>query len=255
MSRFFSVESLQRGIIMSSMGRKFTPRILVVNGFSIFVGPCDSCPNAIEPWIKQFCSIPEHKWYVEIKKDWALDWFNHCTLVNLFPNFAHALQFIGDIHSKDWSTFSDDNISNLLSQAKQIYGLLHARWICEPQGLDQMKVKYKSGIFGTCPRIGCEDQHLIPMGTSAKLQRHSAKLFCPKCCDIYNAPAHLRLDGAHFGPAFPHIFFESFPELDARQQFQIVKLRAFGFPIHKSKKTFEPHSTNLHEEEYPTVKK
>ena len=123
------------------MSRKFTPRIITVCGFSVFVGPCKSCPSAVEPWIKQFCSLPEHKWYVQIDTDWAVDWFNNYGLKEYFPNYEIALDMISDKHSHEWASMSDQNVNSIVIQAKQLYGLLHARWITQPSGLKQMKKK------------------------------------------------------------------------------------------------------------------
>ena len=63
------------------------------------------------------------------------------------------------------------------------------------------------------------------------------------------------LDGAHFGPAFPHLFLQEFGEFDGRREFQPTVLEAFGFPIHKSVKRFEPHAKNEYEQERPTEAK
>ena len=237
------------------MSRKFTPRIITVCGFSVFVGPCKSCPSAVEPWIKQFCSLPEHKWYVQIDTDWAVDWFNNYGLKEYFPNYEFALDMISDKHSHEWASMSDQNVSSIVIQAKQLYGLLHARWITQPSGLKQMKKKFESGVFGVCPRFNCKGQKLLPMGTTVKPRHHSVKLFCPRCCDIYVAPESMRIDGAHFGPAFPHLFLQEFGEFDGRREFQPTVLEAFGFPIHKSVKRFEPHAKNEYEQERPTEAK
>lgn len=236
---------------MKTSPRKFTPRISQINGFSIYVGPCSSCPSAIEPWIKQFCSMPDHKWYVPIDREWAADWFNNYGMKELFPNYDIAINIISDQHSDEWAYLSDEDVSAILVQARQLYGLLHARWICQTKGLNQMKKKYEAGIFGVCPRFNCKGKHLLPMGTTLKPRHHSVKLFCPECCDIYLSPPNMRLDGAHFGPAFPHIFLSEFTNFNTSSQFEPYQLVAFGFPIRNTRNKYEPHSTNYHEDEFP----
>jgi casein kinase II subunit beta len=144
-------------------------------------------------------------------------------------------------------------VASIIIQAKQLYGLLHSRWICQSKGLAQMKRKFERGVFGECPRWNCHDQRLLPMGTTIKPRHHSVKLFCPQCRDIYVAPTTMRIDGAHFGPAFPHMFLFEYPECDAHALFRPVVLKAFGFPLHKSRRRFEPHATNKHEEETPII--
>jgi casein kinase II subunit beta len=237
---------------MRSPPHKFTPRIAQTGGFAIFAGPCKSCPSAIEPWIKQFCSRPENRWYAQIDTDWAGDWFNNYGLKEIIPNYEIALDMISDRHSDDWALLNDQAITSLLSEAKQLYGLLHARWICQSKGLTQMKRKFESGLYGNCPRFECHDQKLLPIGRSIRPKRHSVKLFCPQCCDIYAGPSSLKIDGAHFGPAFPHIFLAEFTEFDARVKFRAWIPNCFGFPVHPSIIGFEPHANNDHDEEWPS---
>lgn len=237
---------------------KFPVRIIEVDGICIYAGPCNGCPKSTEPFIKQFCSREEHTWYVQIDKDWAVDWFNTYGLKDMIPNphlYDYALEVLNDVHSEDWSTFDDKKIANITVQATYLYGLVHARWICQTKGLAQMKAKYESGIFGKCPRFHCNGTNLIPMGTTLKPRRHSAKLFCPKCYDIYVTPKNIKIDGAHFGPAFPHMLLAEYTIFDKAGEFKPYIQTAFGFKIHKSRLSpFHPHSTNKHEEEIPELK-
>jgi casein kinase II subunit beta len=86
------------------------------------------------------------------------------------------------------------------------------------------------------------------MGTTFVLRRHSAKLYCPSCCDIYRPPPAVTLDGAHFGPAFPHMFLFEFAQFDKSAQFKAFEMKAFGFKIHQTGRK-SVHATNRHEVE------
>jgi casein kinase II subunit beta len=44
--------------------------------------------------------------------------------------------------------------------------LIHSRFIATPEGLSVMREKYLAGKFGTCPRVLCEKQNVIPLGIS-----------------------------------------------------------------------------------------
>ena len=54
----------------------------------------------------------------------------------------------------------------IYQEATDIYGLIHARFILTPKGLALMKEKYLKGVFGVCPRVLCERQHVLPIGMS-----------------------------------------------------------------------------------------
>lgn len=85
-----------------------------------------------------------------------------------------------------------------------LYGLLHQRFIISETGLNQMLVKYKSGIYGKCPRTACRGETLLPYGMDNEPGKNSLKGFCPRCHDIYET--EIDIDGAFFGPDFPFMF-------------------------------------------------
>ena len=75
-----------------------------------------------------------------------------------------------------------------------------------------MREKFLVGLFGHCPRIDCEKQNMLPVGTcnNIKIARvkvlNIKKSYCPKCKDIYKPKKKCRdIDGAFFGTSFPHI--------------------------------------------------
>ena len=228
------------------------PRFVEYDGFRLYAGVCKKCPSSVDPWIFQFCNLPQNKWYVPIDVSWVTDWFNQYGIRELFENFDEAIELISDNHSENWATFSDEKICQIHIQATRIYGLLHARWITQPKGLFAMKKKYEISVFGVCPRALCNGTHLLPMGTSANMRRHTVKLFCPKCCDIYKAPKTPSIDGAHFGPAFPHLFLCEFTQFDTSDEFVPFDQRVFGFRIHKSMQLkYRPHISNIQDVDIP----
>eukprot|EP00971_Amphidinium_carterae_P174051 3449990-Amphidinium_carterae.1 len=47
--------------------------------------------------------------------------------------------------------------------------------------VEVMREKYLKGEFGNCPRVLCDRQHVLPIGTSEDLRMGFVKVFCPKC--------------------------------------------------------------------------
>jgi len=92
--------------------------------------------------------------------------------------------------------------------------------------------KYKQGVFGKCPRVICESQHLLPMGQHDVPGCSNVKLYCAKCEDIYNPKSsrHNSIDGAYFGTSFHNILFQvsdrcctSFPETHTDHELRYIQ--------------------------------
>ena len=98
--------------------------------------------------------------------------------------------------------------------ATELYGLIHARYIQTPIGLALMRERYLAGKFGNCPRVMCENQNVIPVGTSTDCKLSRVKIYCPRCRDIYHPKKKFAdVDGAFFGPSFPYLLIMTYPDL------------------------------------------
>ena len=61
------------------------------------------------------------------------------------------------------------------------------------------------------------------------------KIFCPRCGEAYVPPLQTTpLDGAFFGPTFPHLFFMTFEDEVPRADPEKFVPRIYGFRIHSS---------------------
>ena len=96
--------------------------------------------------------------------------------------------------------------------------------------------KYKQGVFGKCPRVICESQHLLPMGQHDTPGVSKVKLYCAKCEDIYNPKSsrHNSIDGAYFGTSFHNILFQVYPTLVPTKTQRRYEPRIYGFRVHAS---------------------
>lgn len=66
------------------------------------------------------------------------------------------------------------------------------------------------------------------------------KLFCPQCQDVYHPTrrANRELDGAYFGPTFPHLLMMVKPEAFAPKTFRVYIPRVYGFRVHSSGRNY-----------------
>lgn len=96
--------------------------------------------------------------------------------------------------------------------------------------------KYKQGVFGKCPRVICESQHLLPCGQHDIHGTSTVKLYCAKCEDIYNPKSsrHNSIDGAYFGTSFANILFQVYPALMPVKTQRRYEPKIYGFRVHAS---------------------
>lgn len=123
---------------------------------------------------------------------------------------------------------------------------------------NNLYVQYASKEFGTCPLIQCNGQPVLPVGIRDEIGIDSAKVFCPKCKNVYQPPSSLSssssrgggggghnissgsgggaVDGAAFGTTFPHLFLMTFNNLvpDPHPPASIYIPRVFGFRVHRT---------------------
>jgi casein kinase II subunit beta len=63
-----------------------------------------------------------------------------------------------------------------VQQAKELYGLIHARYIQTAKGMAFIREKYLNAVYGHCPRILCNKQILLPLGLSEHLKYSRVKV-------------------------------------------------------------------------------
>ena len=160
-------------------------------------------------WIQWFCDLEGHEFFAEVDQEYITDNFNLHGLREKIRNFKEAMQMIMRSDSPDSEDLNDPNFLELYQSAMDLYGIIHARYILSPHGLNKMREKFLQGAFGTCPRVLCERQHVLPIGVSEELSTSRVKVYCPRCVDVYlPRQKQLDIDGAYFGASFPHVFLK-----------------------------------------------
>jgi len=206
----------------------------------------DSTLSDSTSWIRWYCDLRGNEFFCEIDEEFIQDDFNLTGLAALVPNYEYALDVILDVENGEqrvltaffaffaffhfsffsfwahlsWACLSDDGLTEeqqemIEAAAESLYGLIHARFILTSRGLALMLEKFHKADFGRCPRVFCHGQNVLPVGQSDIPRVNTAKVFCPRCRDLYfpKYSRHANVDGAYFGTTFPHLLMQTYPEL------------------------------------------
>jgi len=150
----------------------------------------------------------------------------------LVPRYDEALEMILSPDTPESEDLKNQNFLDLYQSAMDLYGLIHARFILTPKGLQMMKDKFSKNVFGVCPRILCDRQSVLPIGMSEDLSIARVKVYCPKCKEVYVPRMRfVDVDGAYFGCSFPHIFLQAFPDCIPTEKPTLYIPKIYGFTI------------------------
>ncbi|KAH8346376.1 hypothetical protein KR084_008727, partial [Drosophila pseudotakahashii] len=177
-------------------------------------------------WISWFLEIKGNDFLCRVPTDFIADKFNLTGL----EFFSQTLDLVleEEFENPGWDKGVDT------SDAEQLYGMIHARYILTARGVEDMCLKYERGDFGSCPRVFCKGQRTLPVGLSDQWNQSHVKIFCPRCQDIFQPRSRCGLlDGAMFGTSFPHMFFMQLPSMRPHPPKEKYVARLYGFQIHK----------------------
>ncbi|RCH88396.1 casein kinase 2 regulatory subunit, partial [Rhizopus azygosporus] len=223
-------------------------RTTAENEEELFYEDNDDSDGSLQSWISWFCSLSGHEFYIEVPEEFIEDDFNLTGLSAIVPYYQEAIDMILDIESEETHDDKDTAKDNKKSwvdpntvepYAIMLYGLIHQRYLLTRNGLRVMAQRYSNEHFGTCPRVYCYRCPVIPCGRYDEIGKESVRLYCPSCLDLYCPPTSIlqTIDGAHFGTTFPHLLFETYPDLLPKIKPYIYQPRIFGFRVHESSRS------------------
>lgn len=182
-----------------------------------------------------------HEIFAKVEEEFILDESNLKGIEKYVTNLRRAIFCILNMENSDNDEMPVESTQDIKKSAEITYGLIHARYIQTPKGMKQMSSRYKKGVFGSCPRVLCEHQSLLPFGQSESPGVSPVSFYCPRCQDLYASQKarYAGIDGAFFGPNFAHMFVVNHP-LQFIKPKQDFLGTLFGFKVHKSSDNHPP---------------
>lgn len=185
-----------------------------------------------ETWIHWFCSMRENQFMCEVDPAYIEDQFNLYGLRSFIPHFRDCLDMILDCGS-DSDPEPEEWSGNLYTNARDLYGLIHARFILTNKGMNLMAAKFAQCHFGVCPRVFCKKTPVLPVGLRDEIGHEKVKVYCPSCQDVFRPTdtGASESDGAYYGTTFPHLFLMVKPTLVPAESKAVYVPRIYGFKL------------------------
>ena len=179
-------------------------------------------------WLEWFARLEGNEFLCEIDRDFIT---NKSNLIGI-----KCEQYLDTLLSPDApndATSLTEEYLDTLQAVKEVYGKIHKRFIKTAKGLALIREKYLNGVYGTCPRILCDKQILLPIGLSEDEKFSRVKVYCPLCEEVYNTRHQgFDIDGAYFGTSFPQAFLMAYPDLNPKlKEYKGYIPKLFGFKI------------------------
>lgn len=185
-----------------------------------------------DTWLDKFFATPASRWFCLVPDEFLLNDLHMTGLRESIPKYDLALAILRGI--EDDVSGSDAELTDSITR---LFLMVHQRFVVTERGLRAMHEKFKAGVFGHCPRLGCHGQPVIAAGASDIPGQVCCCVFCPSCNEIYFTRDEIMhdIDGAAFGTTFGPLFFRRFPKLRPTEPPEKPEMRVMGFKIHHSK--------------------
>eukprot|EP00943_MAST-04B_sp_MAST-4B-sp1_P004239 g4239.t1 len=188
-----------------------------------FEGDVSDDATEQQSWVEAYLSRKESIFYCKIDDSYIKDPFNlydlrekmnvdssrFRRLIKIITTSSRVEDIVSDYALRN-NNSSEDNFNldrirqRFIKEARKLYGLIHARFICTSRGLSYMRMKYENGDFGRCRAANCNNFKLVPIGTSDDYNQGKVKVYCDCCGKIYRPKSQSQKeDGAFWGRTFP----------------------------------------------------
>lgn len=122
-----------------------------------------------DTWIEWFCKMDGNHFFVEISHEFLNNKLNLIGIEKQFPNYEEYLETILEKEAPNSEILTEEYLEKM-PKLKELYGLLHRRFLYTNMGLAMAREKFLNGIYGVCPRILCHKQTVLPYGISDELK-------------------------------------------------------------------------------------
>lgn len=182
-----------------------------------------------ETWVDGYCGRYGNELYLRIPRSFITDPVVAASLHSLMDRSAiyeDALRLVSELPSS-----LDESSPEHRRVIEELYGALHVRFATST-GLADLREMVERGAFGTCPRVLCREQTLMPLGLDDSPGKGAIKGYCPVCGDVYHLSSRYKhVDGAAFGTSLPHLLILKYPEMALGKSKAMYLPRIFGFKV------------------------
>ena len=170
--------------------------------------------DAAPDWVNDLCDRGDATFFCRVSYEYITYDFNLQGMKSAVSRFIPEYQLAFDrlIDRVDSDELDEEDAGDVENWAMILFGLIHARFIVTSEGMDLMQRKFLKKEFGTCLRVQCNHQALLPCGEYDVLEspvlseNAGMKLFCPCCAQLYQPYGVKVFPGAFWGTTFPHFF-------------------------------------------------
>lgn len=172
-------------------------------------------------WVLNFLTKHQNKYLERIQDSFLEDRFNFYGLKEKLENYEDSLLAIQNVKP-----------SRNMEEEGRLYLYAHQRYIFTKAGAESVLDRVLDNEYGTCPRHGCGNYPVIPIGLSNECGKSNTKVFCRRCENIYEPKGSLKkLDGAAWGTGFCHFLILSYSYQFEKKPFVQYVPKLFGFQI------------------------